>query len=197
MNAITGIKTTDAARAYLADDAAALLQTALRFQGPAALLATREHAARHEAGHAIQHAAEGRRVLSVKVFRRGPDWLGKTTARELWKADQDTDPRADLAQARILLAGPLAEWFNCASPAYGAGMDEVALARGIVLIASRKLQEDCQDLLMGAMAAVVETTKRHRGAFDQLTAVLMRERKVKGFPLRLLLASIDAHSAPH
>ena len=190
MNAIGRTNTTDAERAFMYDDAAEMLRSALAIQGQAALIANRDHAARHEAGHTVQYTAEGIRVLKVAIFRRGPAWLGQTNTRVLWRADQDTDPQEDMVQARCLLAGPLAEWFYCPRPALGAGVDEIALARAVVLIAARKTSEDYLDLLKESISRVLKTLEYNRAAFDQLSTALMRTPKIKGFPLLRLLECV-------
>ncbi|WP_295391858.1 hypothetical protein [uncultured Thiodictyon sp.] len=188
MNAIARLTATEATRAALTADAAAILRTAVAMQGPPALANTRDHAAHHEAGHAIQHAAEGHHVLGVGVYRRGADWLGGVTvAGPGWRIDSDTDPRADLVRARVLLAGPLAEWLHCASPALGAGVDEIALARGIVASVACKLSIDPEALHTRTVCEVIETFACHRHAFNGLAAALMVHRKVKGFQLLRLL----------
>ncbi len=188
MNAIARIKVTDAQRTALTANAAAILQRAVAIQGPAALASTRDHAAHHEAGHAIQYAAEGHHVLSVEVYRRGADWLGGVAvAGPGWRIDHDTDPRADLVRARVLLAGPLGELLHSTRPALGAGVDEMALARSIVGTVACKLSVDADALTTRTVYDVIATLTRHRQALEGLAAALMVNRKVKGFQLARLL----------
>jgi hypothetical protein len=190
MSAISQLNAKAEDRADLYEDAAYMLRNAIQVQGLAALTCTREHAARHEAGHVIQHKAEGNRVLSVQVYPRGKDWLGKTNTGKRWRVDHDTDPQADLAQVRILLAGPFAEYSYCANPAFGAGVDELALARRIASTVAFKLGVDFQALLLKAIADTGQPIARHRSAFDAVTAALLIRKKVKGFELLRLLRDV-------
>jgi len=190
MSAISTLNATPEDRAGLMADAADMLRAAIQFQGVAALVSTREHAARHEAGHTILHKVEGNRVLSVEVYPRGKDWLGKTNTGKRWRVDHDTDPQADLAQIRVLLAGPFSEYWYCANPAYGAGVDELALARRIASTVAFKLGVDFQALLLNAIADTWHTIARHRSAFDAVTATLLIRKKVKGFELLRLLRDV-------
>ena len=199
MNAIDRLELCPTDRARLTADAHALLDLALRIQGPDALTCTRAHAARHEAGHAIQHLLEGDRVRSVAVFPRCDDWLGLTLAGRPWAVNRDTAPAADLARARILLAGPLAELLTSARPALGAGLDEIVLAHGIACTVAAKLEQPVEAVLLPLLREVVEALLRNAAALKELTRALLRHRKLKGFELRRLLRAVvdsDGHRAP-
>jgi hypothetical protein len=179
---------SQATRDTLTLDAAGMLSQALQAQGPAALACTREHAARHEAGHACAYLAAGRRLRSVEVYRRGEDWLGWTRADGPGlEVTPDTDPAADLAEARILLAGPLAELTTSTRPALGAGLDEIALARSIAANAAAKLGRDPEELLAWLLAATLALLHKRRPTLDTLSAALLRRRKLKGHDLARLL----------
>ena len=117
MNAILRLHATDTDHQAMMAEAAGLLEIALAVQGPGALSATRDHAAHHEAGHALQLKVEGHHVLGVEVYRRGTQWVGENVvAGPGWRVDGASDPHADLSRARILLAGPLAELLHRARP---------------------------------------------------------------------------------
>ncbi|NVZ09527.1 hypothetical protein HW932_09650 [Allochromatium humboldtianum] len=181
MNTIDRLTFTnpDARRAMEAD-ARHLLSLALSAQGPAALACPRRAAALHEAGHVVMYLDHGRRVRSVKIFERDGFWLGMTRAAGRLYIDEWTHPLADLVEAKILLAGPFAELALSGSPALGAGVDELALARAIVGQASSKLDEDPEHLMTETLTEVLERLRDHRRALDEMAALLQRHRKLSG-----------------
>lgn len=169
-------------------DAAGMLSQALQAQGADALSCTREHAARHEAGHACAYLAEHRRLRSVEVYRQGEHWLGWTRADGPGlEVTPDTDPAADLTEARILLAGPLAELTTSKRPALGAGLDEIALARSITAGAAGKIGCPPEELLTALLTATLALLHERRPTLDALTAALLRRRKLKGYELARVL----------
>jgi hypothetical protein len=194
MNAIDRLRFTDpGAREWLTEDATMLLQLAYQVQGPAALRCGREQAAIHEAGHAIVYFANGERLRSVRVFERHGSWLGMTSAGKRWRVAPETDPAKDLEQARAFLAGPFAEWFYAASPVFGAGVDEVAVARAIVDQAARKAGVDAEYLMIQTIALTVETMNRHRPALDEIARRLMRKPKLEGQRVEAIIrGSVEA-----
>jgi ATP-dependent Zn protease len=181
MNAIDRLKfSSPGASESLTEYAGMLLHMAYSIQGARALVCNRDHAATHEAGHTVAHFAHGDRIRSVRVFERGGSWLGMTRAGKRWRIDPESEPASDLKQARIYLAGPLAEWFYTKSPAFGAGVDEIALARGIVDQVAPKLGVDEVCLMEQTMMQTFETMERHRPALDEIARRLMRRPKLEG-----------------
>ena len=87
---------------------------ALAQQGRKAFESPRKASAAHEAGHAVNYAASGTSVRSVKIFHRSHDgrrhWLGITLGGGAWCITPDTAPENDLAVARNQLAGVLGEF---------------------------------------------------------------------------------------
>jgi ATP-dependent Zn protease len=172
------------------EEASFLLSEALRLQGPKALLCERGHAARHEAGHAVGHLVEGRRVRSVEVFQRGDSWLGKTMSIGLWSIKPDTNPDEDLSRARILLSGPLAELLTSKQPALGGGIDEIVMAKMIIMNAAEKIGRQPDELLLETFLVVIEWIKQYKPIIDKIAHALMRQKKIKGFEISRLLSEI-------
>lgn len=189
MNALARIPDPEA-RAVLGAHLADLLGLVLDVQGEAALVCSRAHAAWHEAAHAVQYRAEGQRVRSVAVFRRGADWLGRTDAGRPWTAGPASDPAADLAQARILLAGGLAEWLHVRPLALGAGLDEFVLASGVIGIAAAKLGLDPEELTRRTVAETLAALRRHGPVLAALAGALLRRPKLKQVALARLLRPV-------
>ena len=187
MSAIAHTTSHPATRAALNESAADLLGHALTLQGADALACTRQHAAFHEAGHAVMSSASGLRVYSVAVFRRGSDWLGWTNSGTAWKVGPDPDPLDDLRQARVLMAGPMSEQAFTKKPALGAGLDEIALAKTIIGSTSHKLGIAPDALMMRTMEETLET---HRQTLDALAGALMRKPKLKQIELARLLRRV-------
>jgi hypothetical protein len=129
-------------------------------------------------------------VRSVEVFRRGADWLGWCAVPGARVLNPGTAPLADLAWARTLLAGPLAELLYARRPALGAGADELVLAQGIVAAAAAKLGTGPDGLMWAILTRVMETLNTHRPTLDALTQVLLRRRKVKQVELARLLRPV-------
>lgn len=181
MNAIDRLTFADRGdRRAMEADARHLLSLALSAQGPTALACPRRAAALHEAGHCVMYLAHGRRVRSVKIFERDGFWLGMTRAPGRLHIDEWTHPLADLTEAKITLAGPIAELFLSESPALGAGVDELALARAIVGQAAGKLDENPERLMTETLAEVLERLRDHRAAVEEITDRLERKRKLDG-----------------
>ena len=134
----------------------------------------------HEAGHVVMYLDHGRRVRSVKIFERDGFWLGMTRKPGRLYIDEWTHPLADLVEAKILLAGPFAELALSGSPALGAGVDELALARAIVGQAAGKLDEDPERLMTEALVEVLERLNDHRAAVEEIAERLERKRKLSG-----------------
>ena len=188
MNALDQTHMHPSARAALKQDTRDLLRLAMALQGTDALICSREHAARHEAGHAVAYRDAGRRLLSVEVFRRGEDWLGYTRAAgPNWKVGPDTDPSADLIEVGILLAGPLAELTTSQKPALGAGLDEISLARSIVATAAHKIGADPSVVMLEMISATLDMLALNRKTLDALSSTLMKHRKLKGLELARVL----------
>ena len=188
MNAIDGTHMHPSAREALKQDAKALLRRAMALQGTDALTCTRDHAARHEAGHAVAYLDAGRKLLSVEVFRRGDDWLGWTRAAgPNWKVGPDTDPSADLIEVGILMAGPLSELTTSQKPALGAGLDEISLARSIAAGAAHKIGADPSAVMLGMINITMGMLTANRKTLEALTSALMKRRKLKGLELARVL----------
>ena len=193
MSAIETLNMSPASRAALGTDALQLLDLAVSLQGRAALVATRDHAARHEAGHAVAYRAAGQRVLSVAVFKRGDDWLGRTVAGRAWTVSGSTHPADDLAQAQILLAGPMAEWTGNA-PSLGGGVDEISVARGIASEVARKTGASPEEVMLVLMRSVLSLLREYQPVIDGLADVLARERKIKNPRLARMLRPVLSHN---
>jgi len=199
MNALDRLRfTTPSGRHAIESDARDLLAIALELQASLALVATRQHAAYHEAGHAVAYHAHGRRIRSVRVFELAGEWCGFTKAGTRWRIDQDTDPAADLIEALICLAGPFAELIFSGHPALGAGVDELALARAIVGSAAGKLGTDPEALMVETVGQVLRLLATYRPAVEAIARRLMRRRKLEGQTVNAILRaeSVAGNSAP-
>jgi ATP-dependent Zn protease len=183
-------------RASIEDDARDLLRLALAVQGPEALTCDRRHAAYHEAGHAVAYYHEGQRIQAVRVFQRGGFWLGFTRAGTRWRIGPETDPRADLRDARTLLAGPLSELIFTQRPALGAGVDELALARSIVGNAAHKLDCDPERLMSAVTLEVLLMLREHRDAIEEIARRLMRKPKLDGSIVAAILRAGPSPDSP-
>ncbi|NEV62266.1 hypothetical protein G3446_10255 [Thiorhodococcus minor] len=195
MNAIDRHMMSPADRARLTAEAEDLVTAALEAQGLAALECTRLHAAYHEAGHCIAHHHHGDRLRAVRVFERAGRWLGHTRAGKRWALTPDSPPTADMAQAQRYLAGPLAELLFSGSPALAAGVDEIALARGIVATVAIKIGVDAAELMDLLIVQTIALLEHHRRALDAIARRLMRKPKLEGDVVTAIIRSACAAPA--
>jgi hypothetical protein len=193
------LKVPAGSRAAFAEMLMGFARDAYAAQGMRAFEAPRSAALVHEAGHAVQHAAEGDEVTSLKIFRRsyadgmGAAWGGVTFGGESWCADLSSDPRADLKQARILIAGVEAERLFEGKQQFrhGSSLDEVTAFHALIGGAARKLGCDFMALARQEAARVEATLRRHASVVRAIAARLDRHGAIKGERLARLLAPVN------
>ena len=130
----------------------ALAMAAEAIQGQDAFATPAKAAAAHEAGHAIQAAAEGVPVSDCRIVRAtvpplGAVRLGETLGAPAWIAGPTTHPDSDLHVARRQLAGLAGELLlDLRNFRFGSSLDELALSRLQVATAAVKLGADVDRL---------------------------------------------------
>lgn len=186
-----------AAIAAWASDALRLAADGVVAQGAAAFDCPRSAAALHEAGHCVVYRAEGEHVTVTRIwhefFLDRRNWLGLTKGTGRWRVAPDTPPADDLRQARFHLAGVCAELafegdqFRAAS-----SVEEIAVARQIILSAAAKLDVEFAPLMAGQFLLVTDILGRHRATVDAIARELIRRGSLKGARLERLLAGVKA-----
>ena len=166
-----------------------LSQAAKAFECP------RKAAAAHEAGHAINYAANGSHVRS-EDFHRSHDgrrhWLGLTLGGSEWRIAPDTAPDDDLIVARNQVAGVLGEFILIRRISGRSSLDEVVLAQSIVAGAAAKLGIAFEPLMASQIGIVRATLAANRSVLARLAETLHRRCRLRGAALTRLLADVEA-----
>jgi hypothetical protein len=140
-------RTADAeTRAFMLKQFRDLAKAAYAAQGMAAFENTRRATAIHEAGHVVIAIMSGRTVERVWIKRKrvggGKAWIGRTLDGFSYATEPDSPVEADVAAARGLIAGVLAEWlFDRDDFRRGSSLNEVISFQVIVDSISNKTGE--------------------------------------------------------
>ena len=170
--------------------------------GDAAFAVSREAVAVHESSHAVAAAHEQIRTAWAKVFKApvaAPAAGALTPGLRLgavqtrgtkWKADARVDPRADLSEARFVLAGRIGELMSPHGRA-GCALDELVLSQAIAAVAARKMSVD-PDLLwkLQVRRRTKLILRANQGVVDAIAAKLIRDGFIYRRRLREFLEGV-------
>jgi hypothetical protein len=159
--------------------------------GPAAFAAPRQGALAHETGHAIVLAHECISVLAVSVSTPdGQHWTGACDSEPL-TVGPGADPDSNLQQARISIAGHVAERVT-GTGAPASALDEYFDSCYFSKLAAAKLS--CDPVMLWEQQVRRKTyqiLQVNRAPFDQLVALLDATGKVEGEALQDILARVE------
>lgn len=154
----------------------------------------------HEAGHCVNYAIDGVIPTRAIIWPERRDgrvfWLGHTDGSPPWEVSPETDPQADLREARSLLAGRVAEQLFDPDWRLGSSLDELATALAIVKGAAQKMQSDPPKLFLHTWSAVAARLKAHDQIVRTIADRLCRKRSIEARHLEFLLAPIKGTGTP-
>jgi hypothetical protein len=173
----------------------ALMDDAYQREGARAFESPREHAALHEAGHAVISQTENIAVKHVRVDDRWiagiQCWNGFTASNHQVETSPHTTIEQDFLSARMMIAGVVAE--QCFLPDFRAGssLNEVVFGHMIVKNMAAKVRGgDEEQILLMIVNSVATDLQGNERTLRAIAAALMHARIVRGAPLRKLLANV-------
>ncbi len=183
-------------------DAIFLAREAYSLQGARAFLATKACAAKHEAGHAVVGAAQGRNISRIRIWHaRGfngvKTWTGFCEHGYVFSTDPDTPVEEDIAGARDLIAGLVAEMmFDGSDFRYGSSIDERVVFHGVVHNIKVKTDGDHAKIGMRLSREVRAILDANRGVVECIVPELMRRRTLHGATLKEMLHGVVMPELP-
>jgi hypothetical protein len=178
-------RTADAGtRAFMLRQFCDLAKAAFAQQGMRAFENTKRATAIHEAGHVVIAIMSGRTVERVWIKRRrvgdAKFWIGRTLDGFSYGTTPDSPVEADVAAARSLIAGVLAEWlFDRDDFRRGSSLNEVISFQVIVDSISNKTGEAFEIITQEIARSVFADLDRHRHEVEAIAAALMARGELK------------------
>ncbi len=173
----------------------AFMEDAYAREGKRAFEAPREHAALHEAGHAVISQVENIAVKHVRVDDRWiagmQCWSGYTLSQHQVNTDAHTTVEQDFLSMRMIIAGVVAE--QCFLPDYRAGssLDEVVFGHMIAINMSGKMRGgDVEQILLMTVNSIAMDLRGNERTLRAIADALMHSRIVRGERLRKQLANV-------
>jgi hypothetical protein len=183
-----GRTATAEAREFMLGQFHDLAKIAYAKQGMRAFENTKRATAIHEAGHVVIAILAGRTVSRVWIKRKRVGdtkaWIGRTFDGSCHGTAPDSPVEADVAAARALIAGVLAEWlFDGGDFRLGSSLNEVVAFQAIVANISNKTGAAFEDVAMGIAADVFADLDQRRHEVEAIAAALMARGELKNVAL--------------
>jgi hypothetical protein len=178
-------RTADAeTRAFMLRQFRGMAKIAIAQQGMSAFENTKRATAYHEAGHVVIAILAGQTVSRVWIKRKRDGdakfWTGRTFDGSCHGTAPDSPVEADVAAARALIAGVLAEWlFDGGDFRLGSSLNEVVAFQAIVANISNKTGAAFEDVAMEIAADVFADLDQRRHEVEAIAAALMARGELK------------------
>jgi hypothetical protein len=202
ISVLPGMECEAAAEPIVREVFATLARRAYALQGLRAFENTKRATAVHEAGHAVVATACGRFVdrVWIKRERTGEQktWVGRTYTDAVQYSGPTSAVRDDLAAARNLVAGVLAEViFDRGDFRLGSSLDEIAFFLCVVRNIAFKTRAPFDEIALQVTTQVCRILHQHRDLVELLAAELTRRKTLRGPALSRLLRRVKPLAELH
>jgi hypothetical protein len=195
ISVLPGMRCDAAAEPIVREAFVKLARRAHAHQGPRAFENTERATAVHETGHAVVVTACGYFVHRVRIKRKRvgerKTWIGRTYHSVVQYTGPACAVRDDLAGARNLVAGVLAEaMFDSGDFCLGSSLNETVFFRCVVENIAFKTGASFEEIAPQVIAQVSEILHQHSDLVEPLAAELMRRGTLRGPALSRLLREV-------